>query len=196
VVGVEEIDPADVVSLEDLGEFLDRDFKRSDIGCDAWGQMTQDMFPTESAELIIPDGKVAKLGLGFVRDIEDGCRPRMADGDGFDDETTVVGIDLAKLTHAVRDGLNQETSPAFVGKEDVAAWVAGDAIVGSHLDKGGKDLGDSGPGTGWCLKPRGTSCGSWVLVGEDSRGEVCRVDEGAHPDTAPGRGWIAGPIHP
>lgn len=76
-VDVEEVDPVDAVALEESGEFFNLHFKGPDIRGDLRSQMTEDMVATESGELIIPDGKVAQLGPGFVRDIVEGCRPRI-----------------------------------------------------------------------------------------------------------------------
>lgn len=145
-VDVEEVDPVDVVALEDGGEFLNFHLKGADIGGDLRCQVTKDVFTTESGELIIPDGEVAQLGLGFVRDIEEFSGSRIPHGDRFDDETTGVGIDLVKLVDAVGDRLDEKSLPVLVGQKDVPAGVAGDAIVCTHLDEDGRldPLGEVG----------------------------------------------------
>ncbi len=136
-VDVEEVDPVDAVALEEGGEFLNFHFKCADVRRNPRSKITENMLPAESGELIVPDGKVAQLGLGFVRDIEDGCRPRMPYGDRFDDESAVVGVDLAKLVDAVGDGFDEESLLVFLGEEYVAAGVAGNAIVCTHLYENG-----------------------------------------------------------
>jgi len=98
--------------------------------------MFHDVVSIERSELIEPNRqvRVGRPGIG-VHIVEAGVPSRRTDGELLQTKSLRVFKMLFEPVETIRYRLDEQPSPICIGKQNIAARIASDSIVGAHLHK-------------------------------------------------------------